>query len=122
MAAMFMYEVTIINFYYFYNNGGIIWEFVSGYFISTVYYFMWEYFSNGRTVGKLVTGARALSIDDEDASKSQIFFRSLCRFIPFNAFSFFGTNSWHDTLSETRVIDIKSYLADRQIKDEIDVI
>lgn len=122
MAALFIYEMTSINFFYFYNNGGIIWEFVSGYFISTIYYFMWEYFSNGRTVGKLVTGTRAISIDGEDASTSQIFYRSLCRLIPFNAFSFLGTNGWHDTLSETRVIDSKKYLADRQIKDEIDAI
>lgn len=120
LAALFIYEMTDSYFFYFYNNGGLIWEFASGYLISSVYYFVWEYFSNGRSLGKLVTGTRAVSIDGEDASTSQIFYRTLCRLIPFNAFSFLGENGWHDTLSDTRVIDIKKYLADRQIKEEIE--
>ncbi|MBD8084181.1 RDD family protein [Chryseobacterium caseinilyticum] len=122
LASMFLYEMTSAYFFYFYNNGGMVWEFLSGYVISTVYYFMWEYFSNGRTLGKIVTGTRAVSIDGEDASTTQIWYRSLCRLIPFNAFSFLGENGWHDTLSQTRVIDIKKYLADRQIKEEIEAI
>ncbi|WP_262151328.1 RDD family protein [Chryseobacterium foetidum] len=120
LAALFIYEMTGSYFFYFYNNGGLVWEFASGYLISSVYYFVWEYFSNGRSLGKLVTGTRAVSIDGEDASTSQIFYRTLCRLIPFNAFSFLGENGWHDTLSDTRVIDIKKYLADRQIKEEIE--
>ncbi|WP_435523038.1 hypothetical protein [Chryseobacterium indoltheticum] len=42
------------------------------------------------------------------------------RLVPFDALSFFGENGWHDSWSDTRVINIKNYQAERQTKNEID--
>ena len=121
-AMKFLYDITDVYFFYFYDNGGFLWEFLSGYIVSTIYFFVWEYYSEGKTLGKLATGTRAVSIDGTNMSASQLFYRSLSRLIPFDAFSFLGNNGWHDTLSETRVIDSKKYLADKQAKDDIDTI
>jgi uncharacterized RDD family membrane protein YckC len=62
--------------------------------------------STGKTVGKYVTGTQVLTEDGEQPSVGTIFIRTLCRIIPFEPFSFFGSTprGWHDNLSKTRVV------------------
>jgi uncharacterized RDD family membrane protein YckC len=64
-----------------------------------------------KTPGKLVTKTRVIMKDDKSKPLfGTIVLRTLCRFIPFEAFSFLGSKNpqgWHDTLSKTVVIDDK---------------
>jgi uncharacterized RDD family membrane protein YckC len=60
----------------------------------------------GRTLGKLVTGTKVVSIDRERPSFLRIVLRTLIRFVPFEPLSFvFGRmTGWHDDWSRTRVV------------------
>ncbi|GAB0155470.1 hypothetical protein CHRYSEOSP005_07310 [Chryseobacterium sp. Alg-005] len=121
--ALFLYEITALTFFDFYNNGGLLWEIVSGNIICAIYYYLWERFSDGRTVGKYLTNTKVISTDGLQPSAQQILYRSLSRIVPFDAISFLGGgNGWHDSWSDTRVIDIKKYNAERQTKEEINSI
>lgn len=65
----------------------------------------------GVTIGKLATGTRVVDIfTHEKPSLSRVLLRSVCRFIPFEPLSFFGSKpgGWHDRLSKTRTIDIRA--------------
>jgi uncharacterized RDD family membrane protein YckC len=61
-----------------------------------------------RTLGKLLSGTKVVTEKGEPPSFGQILGRTLARFIPFEAFSFFGGGGkpvgWHDSLSGTRVV------------------
>jgi uncharacterized RDD family membrane protein YckC len=64
----------------------------------------------GWTLGKLITRTRVVSETGEGISFGQAVGRTLCRFIPFEAFSFMGGDKpvgWHDKFSKTRVISVK---------------
>lgn len=69
-----------------------------------LYYFLFETYANGKTIGKFATGTRVVTIDDETPDAGTIAIRSLCRYIPFNPLSFLGETGWHDSLSKTRVV------------------
>lgn len=68
------------------------------------YYFLFETYANGKTIGKFATGTRVVTIDNDVPDAGTIAIRSLCRYIPFNQFSFLGETGWHDSLSKTRVV------------------
>lgn len=77
-----------------------------------------------RTLGKLITGTKVVMADGSKPGFGTIVVRTLCRLIPFEAFSFIGENTygWHDSLSKTYVVDIKMYddaMNRRQSFDEI---
>jgi uncharacterized RDD family membrane protein YckC len=57
-----------------------------------------------RTPGKLIFGTVVVNDAGGKPSLGQVITRTLCRFIPFEAFSFFGERGWHDRLSNTRVV------------------
>jgi len=75
-----------------------------------IYYIPQEAFS-GRTLGKLITGTKAVSEDGTELTFGQVLGRTLCRFIPFEAFSFLGGNGrprgWHDKIPKTKVISVR---------------
>lgn len=66
----------------------------------------------GKTVGKMLTGTKVISVNVDEPTLSQIIKRTLIRLIPFEAFSFTGfihaagerPIGWHDSWSKTRVI------------------
>ena len=60
----------------------------------------------GVTSGKLVTGTKVVCPDGGSIGLGAVLGRSLCRLIPFEAFSFLGqeTRGWHDSISGTYVI------------------
>ena len=68
------------------------------------YYTVFEYAAKGRTLGKLATGTVAVREDGSKLTFKDAFVRSLCRLIPFEAFSAFGYRPWHDSLSKTIVV------------------
>lgn len=69
------------------------------------YYSLFEIFSQ-RTLGKIITGTKVVTIDGRKPSAGDILLRTLCRFVPFEAFSFFGdvNKGWHDKWSKTMVV------------------
>lgn len=123
LISILLYNITSNSFFfYFYNNNSFLWEYMMGTFIASMYYFVWEHFSGGKTLGKLITNTKAVSIDGTSPTTTQILYRSLCRAVPFNALSFFGQNGWHDSWTETRVINIRKYNEAMNAKMEIDAI
>ena len=87
-------------------DGGFISYLIiySGIFL---YFFMSEFFMKGRTIGKLITGTRAITVEGEYLSAGTAAARSLARFVPFEAFSFLGQHSsgWHDRWTSTMVVN-----------------
>ena len=61
----------------------------------------------GRYVGKLVTRTKVIRDDETEISWEDVFIRSFCRLIPFEAFTGFGGYPLHDRISHTRVIKVK---------------
>ncbi|MCD9853801.1 RDD family protein [Epilithonimonas sp. JDS] len=74
------------------------------------YYNVLEYFTKGRTIGKFVTGTIAVKEDGSTPTSNDFLKRNFSRIVPFDALSFFGTNGWHDSWSDTRVVKRNAYL------------
>lgn len=64
----------------------------------------------GKTLGKLITGTRAVNEDGSQISTKTAFLRGFSRIVPFEAFSALGDPSypWHDKWTHTYVIDEKT--------------
>jgi uncharacterized RDD family membrane protein YckC len=60
----------------------------------------------GRTLGKMVTGTRVVTLTGAQPSFWQCLGRTCTRFVPFEPLSFVGSKAigWHDKWSHTRVI------------------
>jgi uncharacterized RDD family membrane protein YckC len=91
-------------------------------FVYFLYCFLMEYFTGGRTIGKYITGTKVIMTDGQVPTLQDYFLRNLYRLVPFDTLSFLGENGWHDSWSDTRVIHIKNYEADRQAKSDIESI
>ncbi|WP_269234551.1 RDD family protein [Flavobacterium flavigenum] len=74
--------------------------------ISIFYYSLTEGLF-GRSLGKLITGTVVVDENGVKPSFGVILKRTLCRFIPFDVFSFLGSRGWHDSISETYVVNKK---------------
>lgn len=63
----------------------------------------------GKTLGKLITGTRAVNLDGSPISTKTAFLRGFSRAVPFVVFSAFGTpcNPWQDRWTDTLVMDEK---------------
>lgn len=63
----------------------------------------------GKSLGKLITGTRAVNMDGSPISAGTAFSRGFSRAVPFCVFSAFGTpcNPWQDKWTNTLVIDEK---------------
>jgi uncharacterized RDD family membrane protein YckC len=74
-----------------------------------LYFSLVELIFGGRTLGKMITGTRAVQEDGSPITASQAFARGFSRVVPFEAFSALGSGTypWHDRWSHTYVIDIK---------------
>jgi len=120
LISLFIYNLTLLHFFYFYNNGGFIWNIFTGSMVAFLYFFLWEKFSEGKTPGKYITGTIVISTDGQKPTTKQYLSRSLYRIIPFEAFTFFGSDGWHDSMSDTRVIDYKNYEAEKQTTSDIE--
>jgi len=70
-----------------------------------LYYPLMEFYF-GKTVGKMLTKSTVVNIDGGKITLGQAVGRSLCRFIPFNIFSFLGVSAvgWHDSITKTRIV------------------
>ncbi|ALR31243.1 MULTISPECIES: RDD family protein [Chryseobacterium] len=85
------------------------------------YCFLMESITGGRSIGKLITGTKVIMIDGSKPKIGNFFVRNIIRgIILVDQLSFFGENGLHDSWSETRVINIKNYESEKQVKSEIE--
>ncbi|MDG5490815.1 RDD family protein [Psychroserpens sp. SPM9] len=98
-------------------------DFLFGYIVLLIYYTTIETLT-GRSIGKFVTNTKVVIYDGSKPSFHEILVRSLCRMIPFEAFSFLGEDGkgWHDSISKTFVVDIKKFEEKKVAFEELDEI
>jgi uncharacterized protein len=74
-------------------------------FLGIIFFTLFET-TTGRSPGKFITGTRVVRTDGSQPEFNTILLRSLCRFVPFEPFSFFGSEptGWHDRWSGTLVV------------------
>jgi len=77
--------------------------------VYTSYMFLLETIFKGKSIGKFVTGTKAVNEDGTIISAKTALLRSLSRIIPFEPFSALGNPSrpWHDRWTHTFVINEK---------------
>lgn len=68
------------------------------------YYSICEKAFKGYTLGKLISGTRAIRSDGQELTIRDALLRSLSRMVPFEAFSGLGDAPWHDTWTKTTVV------------------
>ncbi len=74
------------------------------------YYWFFEYVCKGRTIGKFITGTRAIMLGGDRLTSKAAFLRSVSRLVPFEPFSYLGSNSgWHDQWTYSYVVNEKDY-------------
>ncbi|HMQ47559.1 MAG TPA: RDD family protein [Saprospiraceae bacterium] len=98
------------------SDSNPIEDWLFGIFVVMLYYTGLEYLLKGKTLGKFITKTRAVTLEDEEMNFSTTLIRSLCRIVPFEAFSFLGDDpgGWHDKWSRTRVIDDENWVSGRK--------
>ncbi len=69
-----------------------------------LYYTLCEKLFKGYTLGKLITGTRAIRQDGNELTFKDAILRSLSRLVPFEVFSGFNTLTWHDSWTNTMVV------------------
>ncbi|WP_412987758.1 RDD family protein [Pontimicrobium sp. IMCC45349] len=99
-------------------------DYIFGIVLLLIYYTTIEFFTKGRSVGKYLTKTKVVLIDGSELTFSDVFVRTLCRIIPFEAFSFLGQEGkgWHDSISKTYVVDIEKFEEKKQSFSEIEQI
>ncbi|HUR12123.1 MAG TPA: RDD family protein [Flavitalea sp.] len=80
-----------------------------GFLLYASYMFFIETVFKGKSLGKLITGTRAVMEDGSRIPVKISLLRSLSRAVPFELFSALGSgcNPWHDRWTNTMVIDEK---------------
>ena len=75
-------------------------------YIVVISYFTIMELMTGKTVGKMVTGTKVIREDGMKLTLRDCFIRSICRLIPFEAFSGFSSSGvmWHDSIAKTYVV------------------
>ena len=104
IAPDFLREVA-----YEVDGGEKTWRFwvlsiTLGYFNYLIYYTICEKAFKGYTLGKLLTGTRAIREDGQELTFKDAILRTLSRIVPFEAFSGFGYKPWHDSWTNTMVV------------------
>lgn len=72
--------------------------------LDLAYFTLCEKLCKGRTLGKLITGTRAVRTDGTSLTWRNAFIRSLSRMVPFEPFSALAGAPWHDTWTGTTVV------------------
>ncbi len=90
------------------NDVGTLMSYLITFLSGMIYYTLMEYFTGGRSLGKLITKTKVITLDGDRPDFRTVLIRSLCRHIPFDSLSFFGSTDagWHDSISKTRVVKI----------------
>jgi len=88
-----------------------------------IYYIVLE-LTTQRSAGKYITGTMVVMEDGSKPTVKAIVIRTLCRFLPFEVFSFLGSypRGWHDNSSGTYVVSAKKYKQALALKDSFEEI
>ena len=90
------------------NLGGNLIARIISLIIYALFMSIVEAISGGRSMGKIMTGTRAINVDGTKISFSTAFARGFSRAVPFDPFSALnGGHPWHDQWTKTIVIDEK---------------
>ena len=92
-------------FVYSEDSGDKILYIAFNYTFFLFYYTAIEGLTKGRSAGKYITGTRVVRKDGSVPGWLDFFQRSLCRIVPFEVFSGFGT-PWHDAWTGTQVVKV----------------
>jgi uncharacterized RDD family membrane protein YckC len=85
-------------------SGVILWSLLPYLFVLSIYFFS-EY-TTGKSLGKLITGTKVISVLNEPFTIKQMLGRTFSRIVPFEPFSLlFGYSAWHDDWSDTAVVN-----------------
>jgi len=89
------------------GESNLLFEYIVGFIIMMIYYTSFEAIT-GRTIAKYITNTKVVTETGEKPDFKTILVRSLCRFIPIEPFSILFNDGlgWHDSISNTRVINI----------------
>lgn len=83
----------------------LVFLYLTAFLNSFIYYTICEKVFKGQTLGKLITGTKAVRYDGTDLTWRDAALRSVIRYVPFEALSiWFGNGLWHDTWSKTMVV------------------
>ncbi|MCP2026892.1 putative RDD family membrane protein YckC [Flavobacterium sp. HSC-32F16] len=90
--------------------------------VSITYYTLMEGLF-GRSIAKFITGTVVVDENGEKPTMGVAFKRSLCRLIPFDAFTFLGgARGWHDSISNTYVVSKKALEENKKTFHEFNLI
>ncbi|SFZ90616.1 Uncharacterized membrane protein YckC, RDD family [Flaviramulus basaltis] len=121
----FAEEATVVDdfFYDLENINPFLDRLITGTVLALLY-FITETLLKGRTVGKFVTKTKVVLEDGTMPSVIDYLKRSFSRIIPFEAFSFLGNNGrgWHDSISNTFVVDVVRFEAKKKSQSELELI
>lgn len=81
-----------------------ICSFIITFSVRPLYFALMEGLTQGRTIGKLITGTVAIRLDGQPLTWKDVFGRSYARVVPFEAWSGFSV-PWHDKWTETTVVN-----------------
>jgi uncharacterized RDD family membrane protein YckC len=87
-------------------GAGRMVNYLSGYFLYVSYFTFIEGITGGRSIGKLITGSKAVTEDGSALTWNGAFLRSLSRLVPFEPFSAFSGRPWHDRWTHTKVVKV----------------
>ena len=86
-----------------------------------IYIFSFEYFTKGRSIGKYITKTKVVSVYGTAPTQKDFFIRNISRLVPFEALSFLiSDDGWHDSWSNTRVVNWEKYNIDNTLNKELD--
>ena len=96
---------------------------IFGILIVTTYFSVFEILTQ-KTLGKFISKTIVVLEDGSKPTSQDIVLRSFCRLIPFEVFSFLGSEGrgWHDSISNTYVVDIVRFEAKKKAQNELDLI
>jgi len=88
------------------EEGNKLLQYLVSFIVSMIYYTSFEAVT-GKSIAKYITKTKVVTEIGEKPNFKIIVVRSICRFIPFEAFSFLinDGSGWHDTISNTKVIN-----------------
>lgn len=102
---------------------GAIGNLVFGIVILLLYFTVFEGLTQ-KSLGKYITKTMVVMEDGSKPTMQDVFLRSLCRNIPFDAFSYLGQEGrgWHDSISNTYVVSTKRFNAKRDSANSLEQI
>lgn len=111
LDALFLLPIMLSGLAYIeYFDGGIGLR-ILAYTLYYGAYFFYSFLSEAifrQTFGKMLTNSCVVS-NGINLTTGRVLLRTLCRYIPFDGFSFLWGGNWHDSVSSTSVVYVDSW-------------